>query len=157
MKCSFCHAPLPLKGLICKYCNQLNRLNHKSITQTTNSDVISKYNCPLCQKKLVQIDEIHYCKKCDGLFITEEHLMEIVSKNVQKRTSNNSEILRFIQNHPRDNRKKTQYHPCPICQRPMQHLNYKKVSGVILDVCEEDGIWLDGGELRQIIEWEELT
>jgi len=26
----------------------------------------------------------------------------------------------------------------------------------LLDICEEDGIWLDGGELRQIIEWYEV-
>jgi len=32
--------------------------------------------------------------------------MEIVSNNVQKRKTKNSEILRFVQNHPRDNRKK---------------------------------------------------
>ena len=35
----------------------------------------------------------------------------------------------------------------------MAVVNYKKQSGVIIDICEEHGIWIDGGELRQIIEW----
>tara|TARA_B100001093_G_scaffold125141_1_gene117724 strand:+ start:391 stop:567 length:177 start_codon:yes stop_codon:yes gene_type:complete len=28
-----------------------------------------------------------------------------------------------------------------------------KRSGVIVDSCREHGIWLDAGELRQMIEW----
>jgi len=154
MKCSFCHAPLPLTGLNCKYCGELNKLNYKSINKNVN--IISKYNCPLCNDSLVEVDNIKYCNKCDGLFLCEEDLLEIVTNSVEKHKSPNPKILRFIQNNPRDNRKKTQYHPCPVCKIAMQHLNYKKVSGVILDFCEEHGIWLDGGELRQIIEWEEI-
>ena len=38
----------------------------------------------------------------------------------------------------------------------MSIVNYKNCSGVILDVCEEHGIWLDGGELRQIMDWYEV-
>jgi Zn-finger nucleic acid-binding protein len=35
----------------------------------------------------------------------------------------------------------------------MQRMNYKAISGVIVDRCLRHGVWLDGGELRQIFEW----
>jgi len=156
MKCSFCHAPLPLNGLNCKYCGKLNQLNFSTVNkEAKESYVKSKYSCPLCQSHLNIIDDLKHCQKCDGLFLTEEQLFDTVSKTMEKKETN-PHLLRFIQNNPRDNRRKTQYLPCPICEETMQHLNYKKVSGVIVDFCEEHGIWLDGGELRQIIEWEEI-
>jgi len=35
----------------------------------------------------------------------------------------------------------------------MQRINFGSQSGVIADKCRSHGIWLDGGELRQILEW----
>jgi Zn-finger nucleic acid-binding protein len=35
----------------------------------------------------------------------------------------------------------------------MQRENYMDYSGVIMDVCRQDGIWLDAGEFKQIQEW----
>ena len=35
----------------------------------------------------------------------------------------------------------------------MQRINYRVVSGVVVDRCLRHGVWLDGGELRQLFEW----
>jgi Zn-finger nucleic acid-binding protein len=35
----------------------------------------------------------------------------------------------------------------------MNRINFGSRSGVIADKCRKHGLWLDGGELRQILEW----
>jgi Zn-finger nucleic acid-binding protein len=42
------------------------------------------------------------------------------------------------------------YRKCPECQGLMQRRNFRKSSGVILDVCKAHGTWLDADELEQI-------
>ena len=159
MKCSFCSAPLPKSGLICNYCSELNQLNRRLLGEKTLS-VASNLNCPVCEINLetieVEMFSFHHCTKCDGLFSSEEELEKVIEYQIKKENFSDHKMLRFIQDNPRDKRKKSVYHPCPICKKMMQHINYKQRSGVVLDVCEEHGIWLDGGELRQISDWCEV-
>ena len=155
MKCIFCSAPLPKKGLNCSYCHKLNPLNAKLFKSKEKLE--SKYLCPCCKINLETLKTstvvLEYCKECDGVLITEEEFEKLIAYKIDPLSTFNPYYLRFIQDHPRDNRKKPQFHPCPICQESMAVVNYKKKSGVIIDICEEHGIWLDGGELRQIVEW----
>ena len=37
---------------------------------------------------------------------------------------------------------------CPVCLQDMVH---KKKRGVLMDVCESHGVWLDSGELETIL------
>jgi hypothetical protein len=42
---------------------------------------------------------------------------------------------------------------CPICGRKMRKTNIGREPKVLIDVCPKgDGLWFDGGEIRQIIE-----
>jgi Zn-finger nucleic acid-binding protein len=45
------------------------------------------------------------------------------------------------------------YRPCPSCSRFMNRLNYGRISGVIVDVCKEDGVWFDQNELRRVVDF----
>ena len=161
MKCKFCSAPLPTQGLICNYCKKLNPLNQKVIDDPIESMVSkSKHICPLCNISLesitIKILSLEYCSKCDGVLVEEEEFEKLIEYKVNPMNQFNPHYLRFIQDHPRDNRKKSQFQNCPVCNEQMNVINYKNCSGVILDVCEEHGIWLDGGELRQIMDWYEV-
>ena len=40
--------------------------------------------------------------------------------------------------------------PCPICGELMPRRNFRRISGVLIDICRDHGIWLDPGELEQI-------
>ena len=155
MKCIYCAAPLPQKGLNCSYCNRLNPLNAKLFEDEKKEE--STHLCPCCNLNLEELQtsnvSLKYCKECDGILIAEEEFEKLIAYKVDPTSKLNPYYLRFIQDHPRDNRKKSQVHPCPICQETMAVVNYKKQSGVIIDICEEHGIWLDGGELQQIVEW----
>jgi len=158
MKCKFCSAPLPKQGLTCNYCNKLNPLNQKVIDENRESITSpSKHICPLCHIGLENISNktlsLEYCSKCDGVLIEEEEFEKLIEYKINPNNQINPHYLRFIQDHPRDKRKKSQFQNCPVCHELMSVINYKKSSGVLLDICEEHGIWLDGGELRQIIDW----
>jgi Zn-finger nucleic acid-binding protein len=45
------------------------------------------------------------------------------------------------------------YVKCPFCQKIMNRRSYGARSGVVADICERHGIWLDGGELGRIFKW----
>ena len=42
------------------------------------------------------------------------------------------------------------YLPCPCCGGRMNRLNFKRISGVMIDGCRDCGWWLDAGELESI-------
>ena len=48
------------------------------------------------------------------------------------------------------------YIKCPVCGELMHRVNFGAKSGVIVDRCRQHGVWLDGGELRQLFEWMKL-
>ena len=45
------------------------------------------------------------------------------------------------------------YIKCPVCREFMGRKNFGAKSGVIIDRCNNDGVWLDGGELKRLLEW----
>jgi Zn-finger nucleic acid-binding protein len=45
------------------------------------------------------------------------------------------------------------YRDCPVCRTLMNRHNYGRSSGVILDVCQRDGLWFDLDELPRLLAW----
>lgn len=45
------------------------------------------------------------------------------------------------------------YRPCPVCGRLMHRRNYGRRSGVVVDTCQQHGLWFDQGELGAILDW----
>jgi Zn-finger nucleic acid-binding protein len=43
------------------------------------------------------------------------------------------------------------YVPCPECRKLMHRVNFARASGVIVDVCQGHGVWLDRGELQRVV------
>lgn len=43
------------------------------------------------------------------------------------------------------------YIPCVLCNNLMNRTNFGLVSGVIVDVCKQDGVWFDCGEINKTI------
>lgn len=43
------------------------------------------------------------------------------------------------------------YLRCPSCSELMNRQNFGKISGVLVDVCREHGIWFDAGEINAVI------
>lgn len=55
---------------------------------------------------------------------------------------------------PSPPRQEVVYRQCPRCKQTMLRRNYKRVSGVIIDVCGAHGAYLDEGELAQLVAFE---
>ncbi len=45
------------------------------------------------------------------------------------------------------------YIKCPVCQKMMNRVKFGTRSGVVIDRCKADGVWLDSGELKHLFEW----
>lgn len=164
MRCKFCSAPLPQKGLVCSYCGQRNPLNLNVLSKIDIEEKKSDYNCPVCNVLMENINIgiktkvlIQRCDTCDGIFILEDILEQLLKSKSLIKKDIDLHMLRFIQDNPRHKQENIiSYRKCPVCHKTMQRVNYKTVSGVIIDRCLRHGIWLDGGELRQLFEWKKV-
>jgi len=109
--------------------------------------------CPRCQKKLEKVIfynvEVDYCPQCLGMFFEEDELRW--AKDVKDKD------LRWLDIDLWKNKKlfKISYgiRLCPSCRLPLYEVYYGD-SGIMVDVCNLcQGVWLDRGEFRKIIEY----
>lgn len=157
-KCSHCSAPLPKSGIICNYCGTRNDIDLEEY-EIVGDENNQKRSCPTCHIDMQTIDIgkeysflIQRCESCYGIFFDNNELETLVKNSVKG--SKNIDLVKLsqINQNPR-HIDIIVYKKCPVCQKMMLRKNYMKRSGVITDVCHEHGIWLDSGELRQILEW----
>lgn len=45
------------------------------------------------------------------------------------------------------------YVPCPVCRKLMNRRAFGRVSGIVLDLCGDHGVWFDRGELRGVLDF----
>ena len=46
---------------------------------------------------------------------------------------------------------RVRYVHCPICKKVLNRENFGRQSGVVIDVCKNDGVWFERGELRSVL------
>jgi len=109
--------------------------------------------CPRCKVTLqaLQLGAIHVreCTECGGLWLT-----PIVLQTLCAERERHGAVVATLASHVASKKGAgdvVRYIPCPACTKLMNRTNFAHVSGVIVDVCRTDGIWLDRGELEQII------
>jgi Zn-finger nucleic acid-binding protein len=123
-------------------------------------DIESDRICPRCNKSLQTIDLkisgtflIERCTDCLGLFFDPGELEALLEKSVSNVFTIDSKQIEDLNKIKRHEDYPVSYIKCPVCQKLMNRLNFGSQSGVIVDKCKEHGIWLDGGELRHLMEW----
>jgi len=155
-RCKSCSAPL--HGVICNYCGSRNNvdLGHFKPLNVRPNQI---RNCPVCHTQMSTIDVglkvpflIERCDSCYGLFFDKQELETMIDMTVKGARNVNIKVLQELTENPRyvD---VIVYRRCPVCRKHMNRTNYGRRSGVIMDECAEHGIWLDPGELKQIMEW----
>ncbi len=158
--CINCGAALPANSLVCPYCKTRNDVDLKGLYQHHAEEPGSERVCPRCDIRLQTIDIelqskflIERCPDCLGLFFDPNELETILDRSVSKayqvdfKQLENINKLRRTQDYP------VTYIKCPVCRKLMNRHNFGTQSGVIIDKCKEHGVWLDGGELRQLMDW----
>jgi Zn-finger nucleic acid-binding protein len=113
--------------------------------------------CPVCSTLMpprqlggVAVNE---CLSCNGFWAPGESFDLLVGRAIEAREQASPAELHALK--PRVTgsnpaRQSVQYRNCPECDAHMARRNYRKKSGVIIDICSEHGAWLDADELEQI-------
>lgn len=159
--CTSCSAPLSGPSTICEYCGRRNDTNLHGIHKYTVARPESERICPRCDIPLQMINlkkgekfYIERCGQCMGLFFDHnelEALLELSVSNVFRIDRKRLDTINKELYHRDDTQ--THYIKCPVCREFMGRRNFGAKSGVIIDRCNKDGIWLDGGELKRLLEW----
>jgi Zn-finger nucleic acid-binding protein len=159
--CVSCSAPLPGRSNICKYCGRRNDTDLHGIHQYTVVRPETERTCPRCNVPLHTINfktnekfYIERCDQCMGLFFDSGELEALLEQSVSnvfyvdrlRLDVVNKELYSHDQ-------KMVKYLKCPVGGEYMRRVNFGAKSGVVVDRCRNHGIWLDGGELKRLLEW----
>jgi Zn-finger nucleic acid-binding protein len=158
--CKNCGAALSGNLLVCSYCKTRQDVDLAIISRYTVEKPESERICPRCHIPLQVINlrlggkfYIERCERCLGLFFDPGELEALLDKAVTHVYEIDRQRLDEIQNVKRSSEYPLGYIDCPVCKKLMNRINFGSRSGVIADKCRDHGLWLDGGELRQILEW----
>ncbi|PRP92597.1 Double zinc ribbon [Enhygromyxa salina] len=91
------------------------------------------------------------CSGCAGLWLSSETFQHVIRRAEEMvadvEPNADSERPAAAMDQP------VRYRPCPECKALMNRSQYGKFSRVIIDTCKQHGVWLDEGELSNILEW----
>lgn len=158
--CDNCSAPLPPHSNVCFHCGSRNDTDLKGIHRYTVHAPDTRRTCPRCKISLQTIDLkidgtflIERCDQCLGLFFDTGELEALIKASIDHVYHVDRHQLDQLNLHAPSNTYAAAYIPCPVCGQIMNRVNFGTRSGVILDRCPTHGMWLDGGELRHLLEW----
>lgn len=114
--------------------------------------------CPRCLASLrsrrVGSDSLVECSSCAGLWV-DPGLLERLCADAGARKS----VAEMLGATPAPRAAKAAaahaYVKCPKCEQPMNRKNFGSISGVLIDLCREHGVWLDHGELERALAFAE--
>ena len=113
--------------------------------------------CPACDLLMppgqVAGVGLNECPQCNGIWVPGDSFDALVRRATETRRSAGASAApaaapRVTGGNPA--RARVVYRKCPECQAFMQRRNYRRSSGVVIDVCNEHGTWLDADELEAI-------
>lgn len=158
--CKNCGAVLTGTLLVCEYCKTRQDVDLSVVHRFTVEKPPSERICPRCHVPLQTVDLqlkgkflIERCSRCLGLFFDPGELEALLENAVTHVHAVDLQRLNEVRHVKRRDEYPVAYIDCPVCLRLMNRVNFGSRSGVIADRCREHGLWLDGGELRQILEW----
>jgi Zn-finger nucleic acid-binding protein len=99
---------------------------------------------------------IERCDRCLGLFFDPAELKRVLEvSNRPAHQVDRQRLQVLIEEEYHEAREQVRYIKCPACGTLMNRKSYGAKSGVIMDSCKQHGVWLDGGELAQIVKWKQ--
>jgi Zn-finger nucleic acid-binding protein len=105
-------------------------------------------NCPVCEEPMIVLEidevEIDHCPSCGGIWLDAGELELLLEDSREKDA--------FLSSFETDRGSKEKARKCPICMKRMEKILVGADKGVRIDRCRRnDGIWLDRGELDEIL------
>ena len=108
--------------------------------------------CPVCKRDMIDVEysqiELDYCTKCQGVWFDAEELELLFDRmGLQDHGLPLDDLLNSPEAETSEKK-----HKCPICNQKMKKTITGKQPEILIDVCRQgDGLWLDGGEVSQLI------
>lgn len=137
--CSHCHQPVSAEMRICAFCGAENA------PPTLRSEGL----CPKCRIALDYVEyrdtPINPCPQCSGIWLENANFEWLTS---EREVYADPSIPHQYRREPLP--AQAPYVPCPCCDDFMVRINFKRMSGIMVDFCRQHGVWLDAGELEQI-------
>lgn len=105
--------------------------------------------CPVCKNPMVVLEldqiEIDHCLGCGGIWLDAGELELLLETDAERE--------RFINLLIEDESVKEKHYSCPICNKKMSKVFVGDEKKILIDRCKRNhGLWLDKGELEQVIE-----
>lgn len=116
------------------------------------------YKCPRCLTELNEVEAReeglapigHLCPKCEGVWIGTGTL-DALSRLPMDGLDQSSFKPTLEPDHPDVDLSKPV--DCPVCHKKLDRYIFCADSGVVVDRCLEHGLWLDDGELGQVLKY----
>jgi Zn-finger nucleic acid-binding protein len=148
--CPLCLRRTPKESKFCASCGE--RLNPGRLDATTGELVCPRCRDPkLLNRKIGQfmVDE---CPSCSGMWVEAKAFDGIVRQQAErgKEEYRGGEGTNPERSKLDRTQTKVAYLKCPACGHGMNRRNFMRASGVIVDECRADGVWLDCDELGKI-------
>jgi Zn-finger nucleic acid-binding protein len=156
MNCQNCGAAMDLVGgrhyFFCTYCGSF----HFPETANDGVRVLQRdpagARCGVCDHPLAAAvlqagTEVQYCERCRGVLLSRAHFASFVDR--QRAWAASPPVVPM----PLDRKALGRSLRCPNCRRDMSTHPYYGPGNVIIDTCDGcDLVWLDFGELQQIVD-----
>jgi len=124
------------------------------LSSDERAGVAASYKCPRCGSHLHAREygtlSVEECDKCGGLLLSPTTMDRLVAERdmptslrlaLPKREMKRETAVRYI--------------ACPTCGKSMNRQAFGRISGVVVDVCKNHGVWFDPGELGEVIRFVE--
>lgn len=114
-------------------------------------------NCPVCNVEMKSVSlkniNVDYCDKCEGIWCDKDELEKVTM--LGRDYLSTSPIAKVLKKNPQNIRtQKNSSLLCPGCEATLEKFNYSYESDIFLETCKIcNGIWMDDGELGDIINY----
>ena len=139
----------------CSQCNRRGHSNRSSCLYCGGKMVSDKtlrtIHCCGCQSEMVEVEQhgvlIDVCSRCDSIWFDNGELEAVLERTPhpdQHPDQHFSDVHPSSQGLNRTSSIKSTHsgvRTCPHCSKPMGQLNYKRLSGVLIDVCRFHGVF----------------
>ncbi|UCH64792.1 MAG: zf-TFIIB domain-containing protein [Ignavibacterium sp.] len=104
--------------------------------------------CPVCKEQMIILElhevEIDYCPACSGIWLDAGELELLLEDQGEREKIVSS--FHLDPEHPE------KPYRCPICRKKMDKVYVGEKKELLIDKCpDNDGLWFDEGELKDVL------
>ncbi len=112
--------------------------------------------CPGCSGAMHAITlgatPLHQCAQCGSAWLAPGDFASLCSDRESRGTVLTS-LGANTAAAQRPSTDKVRYVHCAVCDKVMNRVNFGKMSGIIVDVCKNHGVWFERDELRGVLQF----